>query len=193
MTSGPDLPALAWRCVKDPVEGGKAVLALNPVMAVRWMLLVAAIASAVVVLYALPVLMGAAGDMPPPLYFALWQVGLNLFAITLIAYAGRAFGGTGSFSDALLLMGWLQALTVPLLLVQLVIAAILPALNMLVVMAEVALSIWLLTGFVSAIHGFTSRIAVLVGGLIVLMAVSMVISTILLTLGFVPPMGMTDV
>lgn len=188
-----DLLALALRSVADPVEGGKAVLALNPVMAVRWMLLVAAISTAIVVLYIAPVLMGVAAEMPPPLYFALWQLGLNLFAIALISYVGRAFGGTGSFPDTLFLMGWLQALTVPLLVLQLVVTAILPGLNVMVVMAEVALSIWLLTGFVCAIHGFTSRIAVLIGGLMVLMAVSMVVSTLLLMLGFEPPMGITDV
>ena len=113
--SHPDLVALARLSVLDPVAGGRAVIALAPAMATRWMLLAAAVLVSVLLLYGLPVLAGETEGMPPPLTFALWQFGLNVLAAGLVAFIGQVLGGRGRFADALLLMGWLQALTVPLL------------------------------------------------------------------------------
>lgn len=187
----PDLIALARQSLMDPIAGGRALIALNPVMAVRWMLLTASVIGSVVILYAPAALLGATQTMPSPFVFALWQMVANLVAVVLITWVGRGFGGTGGFADALLLMGWLQALTMPLLIVQLLVLVAIPALNLLVVTAAVAVSMWLLTGFICALHGFRSRLLVLVGGLMVVVIASFVLSLVLLLLG-VEPTGVTN-
>jgi len=190
--SNPDLVALARMSVLDPIAGGRAVIALAPAMAARWMLLAAAVLVSVLLLYGLPVLAGETEGMPPPLTFALWQFGLNVLAAGLVAFVGQAFGGKGRFVDALLLMGWLQALTVPFLVAQLVVILALPVFNVPVLVASVAVSIWLLTGFVCALHGFRSRLMVLVVGMMVVMVVSMILSFVLVLMGYAP-VGVTDV
>ncbi|MCL4676639.1 MAG: YIP1 family protein [Pararhodobacter sp.] len=192
MTQTDDLLALVRLTVADPVEGGRAVLALNPPVLLRWMLLAAAILVSVVLIYLLPVLTGQAGDMPSPFAFAAGQGVLNGVVVALVAYAGRAFGGTGSFDDALLLMAWLQSVTVALLVLQLAVLVLIPALNLPVTLASIVISVWMLVGFVCALHGFQSRIMVLVGGVMVFTITAFVLSLVLLFLGF-DLSGATDV
>lgn len=192
MTQTDDLLTLVRLTVADPVEGGRAVLALNPPVLLRWMLLAAAILVSVVLIYLLPVLTGQAGDMPSPFAFAAGQGVLNGVVVALVAYAGRAFGGTGSFDDALLLMAWLQSVTVALLVLQLAVLVLIPALNLPVTLASIVISVWMLVGFVCALHGFQSRIMVLVGGVMVFTITAFVLSLVLLFLGF-DLSGATDV
>lgn len=172
--------------VADPLAGGQRLLAMNPPMPARWLMLAAAVLVSVVVLYALPGLTGDISDMPTPFSFAATQGALNLVVILLITHVGRGFGGTGSFAGALWLMGWLQVLTAALLLVQIAALLVLPFLSMLVGIASVAVSIWVMVGYICALHGFTSRVMVLVGGIMTLVVFSFVLSVILLILGFGP-------
>lgn len=181
-----DLIALARLSVLDPVAGGRAVIALNPALIDRWRLLAAAVIVSVVLLYVLPILTGDLEGMPSPLTFVLWQSGLNVLAVVLIHRVGRGFGGSGRFADTLLLMGWLQALTVPILLAQLLVLLVMPSLNALVLMAAVALSIWLLIGFICAVHGFKSRAMVLLGAIMVVVIASFVLSILLMIFGLQP-------
>ncbi|GAB4271713.1 MAG: hypothetical protein Kow0013_24700 [Pararhodobacter sp.] len=192
MQRGFNFPGLIRLSLRDPVAGGRAVLALDPPMAVRWMMLAASILASVVLLYALPVMLGMAGGMPSPVVFAGASGLMNLVAIVLITHVGGIFGGTGRFHDTLWLMAWLQMLTVGMLAAQLAVLVLIPALNTLVTLASVALSIWLLTGFICALHGFKSQLLVLVGGMTVLMVVSVALSFLLLLLG-VDPTGGTNV
>jgi hypothetical protein len=189
MDRGFNFLALARLTVVDPIEGARVLIALRWPMAVRWMLLAAAVLASVVVLYALPVMAGVTEGMPSPVMFAGAQVALNLIVVLLITHVGAMFGGKGRFEDALLLVGWLQVLTVGLLIVQLGVLVVVPALNLPVTLAAVALSLWILTGFVCALHGFASRLLVLMGGVAVFVSVSFVLSFILLLLGFDPSGG----
>lgn len=192
MTQTTDLFALMRLTVIDPINGGRAVLALNPPTPFRWMLLAAAVLVSVVLLYALPVLTGETAQMPSPWSFAAGQGALNVLVVALVAYGGRAFGGKGSFDDALLLMAWMQMVTVALLVVQLVTLIVLPALTVMVTAVSIVISLWMLTGFVCALHGFKSRALVLVGGVMVFTITAFILSLILLFLG-VDYSGVTDV
>lgn len=184
MKQSSPLLALVRQSITDPVLAGRAIIALNPRFDLRWMLLAAAILVSVVLIYVLPVLSGQADQMLSPWSFAAGQAGLNLLVVFLVAYVGRAFGGTGSFADALLLMGWLQAVTVAMLIAQLVALIVLPFLSLPVTMASIIISLWMLTGFICALHGFQSRALVLVGGVMVFTITTFVLAFILLLLGF---------
>ena len=77
-------------------------------------------------------------------------------------------------------------LTVALLVAQVLAMVALPFLIDPVAVAAIALSIWVLVGFVCALHGFTSRARVLVGGVMVFVVASFVLAMLLLVLGFAP-------
>ena len=145
-----------------------------------------AITASVVLLYLLPVAMGQTDVLPSPFAFVATQGAMNLVVIALVTYVGGAFGGKGRFGDVLWLVGWMQVVTAALLVLQIVVMLILPFLNIIVGAAAVALSIWVLVGFICAVHGFKSRIAVLVGGFMTFMVFSFILSLILLFLGFGP-------
>lgn len=187
-----DIASLVRFSVADPEKGAAAVLAMNPPVALRWMLMAFAVVSGVVLAYLLPVLTGRADELPSPFMAALVQAGMNVLAVALATGVGRMFGGHGRFEDALLLVGWLQLLMVGVQVVQLAVMLVLPPLAGLVMVGAVALFFWLLSGFVCALHGFQSRFMVLLGILGTLFAAAFVMSFVLILLGFELP-GVGDV
>lgn len=182
-----DVIALMRLSIRDPIEGGRRIIALNPPMSVRWMLLAASVLVSVVLVYAPALAVGGTDGLPAPFAFVATQALMNLLVIGLITIIGRNFGGTGHFADVLWLLGWMQAMTTLLLVAQIVAILVLPALHVPVAVASIALSIWVLVGYICAVHGFTSRIAVLIGGVMTFIVLSFVLSMILLFLGFAPP------
>lgn len=187
MTAPATYPAMLILSLTDPVEGGRQLLTRSPQMSTRWMLLLAAVLVSVVMLYTLPVLTGETELMPSPFAFALTQGVMNVIVIAAITLVGQGFGGKGRFADVLWLVGWLQILTAGLLLVQIVTLLFLPVLNIPVGVASVAATIWILVGYICAVHGFSSRITVLMGGMMTFVILSFVLSMILLLFGFAPP------
>ncbi|KPQ06155.1 MAG: Yip1 domain membrane protein [Rhodobacteraceae bacterium HLUCCA12] len=187
-----DITALVRLSVTEPEKGAQAVMALDPPLPARWMLMVFAVTLGVVLAYLLPVIAGQGPDLPSPFAAAMLQGGMNLVAVFLITGVGRLFGGTGRFEDALLLVGWLQLLMAGVQLVQLLVLLVLPPLGSVVMVAAVALFFWLLSGFIRALHGFQSRFVVLLGTLGTLFVAAFVMSVILILLGFELP-EMTNV
>jgi len=186
----PDLKTLVRLSVTEPEKGAAAILALNPPLPARWMLMGFAVTLGVVLAYLLPVLSGRGGDLPMPFVAAGVQGGMNIAAVVLATTVGRMFGGRGRFEDALLLVGWLQLLMSGVQLIQLVAMLVIPPLAGLIMVAAVALFFWLLSGFVSTLHGFKSRFMVLLGTLGTLFAAAFVLSFVLLLLGFeLPELG----
>lgn len=181
-----ELSALLRLSVLDPVEGGRRILALNPPLAVRWMLLAVSVLVSSILVYLPALLAGGLAAMPAPFVFVATQALMNLIVISLITIVGRNFGGTGRFDQALWLVGWMQGLTTVLLVAQILAILIVPVLHLAVAVASVALSIWVLVGYISAMHGFTSRIAVLMGTFMTFIVLSFVLSLVLLFLGFTP-------
>lgn len=175
-----------------PERGAAAVMALNPPMAVRWMVMGFAIAAGVVLAYLLPVLSGYGGAMPAPFVAAAIQVGANILAVVLITVVGRAFGGTGRPEDALLLVAWLQLLMVAAQALQFLVMLLLPAFGGIVMVMAVMLFFWLLAGFITELHGFASRFLVLIAVFATLFATAFVVSFLLILMGVELP-GVGDV
>ena len=170
----------------DPIAGGRVLLALNPPMSVRWMLLAAAVSVSVLLLYLGPAVLGDLSGLPAPFGFLALQAVMNLMVVGLIAQVGRAFGGQGDFAGALWLVGWMQAITVLFLVAQIAAILFVPMLNMPVAVFSIGVSIWVLVGYVCALHGFRSRLAVLTGMIGVFLVFSFLLSIVLVALGFDP-------
>jgi len=182
----PDPLSLVKFSLADPVAAGRALLALNPPMPVRWMLLAAAVSTSVLLLYLGPAVMGDLSALPPPLGFLGLQAVMNLVVIGLITRVGRAFGGQDDFAGALWLVGWMQWITVVFLIAQIVAILLVPVLNMPVAMLSVMMSIWVLVGYICALHGFRSRLAVLAMMILVFLSFSVFLSMVLTLLGVDP-------
>ncbi len=183
---------LVRQSLEDPVSAGHRLIALRPPMLIRWMLLAATVASSVALLYLPAGLSGQLALMPSPVSFAAIQAAANILLAALVARVGQAFGGTGRFADALWLVGWMQAITTLMLVVQIVAVLVLPGLNMPVAMLSIGVSLWVLVGFILALHGFVSRVMVLVGIVGVFILLSVVLSIVLVMLGF-DPSGVSNV
>lgn len=186
------LAELARLTLADPEKGGRAVLALDLSVPARWMALLCAVVVGVVLAYAPLALTGDLAEVPAPLATAGLQLGANLFAIVAMTWIGRLLGGQGRAEDALLLVAWLQALMVLVQLAQLAVTLIAPPLTGLLMILAVALFFWLLTGFTQALHGFPARFPVLLGVIATMFAVAMLVTFVLLLVGF-DPRAMTDV
>ena len=181
-----DIFALIRQSLADPEVGAQQLIALNPAMATRWMLLGASVLGSVVLLYLLPVLTGDLSVLPSPFAFAGTQVAVNVVVIALITIVGQALGGKGRFADAVWLIGWMQLITAGLLVAQIIVMLVLPFANLLVAMASFAVSIWLLIGFICGLHGFKSRVLVLLGSFMVVIGMSFVLLLVLQLLGYAP-------
>lgn len=192
MMKSVDLLALVRLSLVDPEQGGRAVMALNPPMSVRWMVLALAVVGAVLFQFVPLVLSGQTEGMVSPLWPTLAQGAMNLAIVLLITLVGRAAGGKGTFPDALLLVGWLQSISLIFMAVLLVAGIFGPGVELPVIVGSILLTIWMIVGFICAVHGFQSKGLVLVGSILVLVLFSMVLSLILMMLGFAP-MGVGDV
>jgi hypothetical protein len=98
-----------------------------------------------------------------PFRAAVVQWAFLALSVVLIHRVGRAFGGTGSFPDALLIVVWLQCLTLVLQLAQLVVNVISPALAGIIGLGGFVLFLWLMASFIAELHGFRSRGLVFAG------------------------------
>ena len=172
-----DVQAILRQTLVSPVEAGRAILAINPDMGVRWTLLAAAILVGVVVAYLLPVMTGMAEEVPSPVTMVALQLAINLVAIGLMTGVGRALGGQGGFADALWLMGWFQLAMLALQVVQLVIVLILPGMAFVLATLTIGLFFWILTGYICALHGFQSQVLVLLGIFVTVVSVAVVVMT----------------
>lgn len=115
-----------------------------------------------------------------PFRAAIVQWVFLALSVVLIHRVGRAFGGIGSFPDALLIVVWLQCLTLVLQLLQLVSSVIAPPLAGIIGLGGFVLFLWLMTHFIAELHGFHSRGLVFVGMVLTALAAGLVIGTVLI-------------
>ncbi len=155
----PTLLGMAAQTLRTPRESAETLLAMGIPRA--------ALAPALALVIVLTIIFGHVNEFLVPtssdveLLFDPMTLGLLQFAslmITAIAvfWIGRAFGGTGRFDEALLLLIWLQYILLCLQVVQTVLLVISTAMASLVAVVSVVLFLFLLTHFVAALHGFRS-------------------------------------
>ena len=186
MTLTDRMIALAKLTLQDPRQAARALLAEGvPLPARTAGLILVAVVSAL--LASLQIRLDPQ-DMDPlsamllasPFRAALVQWGFMALSVVLIYRVGRAFGGTGSFPDARLIVVWLQCQTQVLQLLQLVSGIIAPPLAGIIGLGGFALFLWLMTHFIAELHGFRSRGLVFAGMLLTAIAAGLILGTALI-------------
>ena len=89
---------------------------------------------------------------------------------------GDDFGGRGRFSDALVLMAWIEAVLLVLQVAQIAALVLLPPLADIAGIFAVVALLWLMAHFVAELHGFASAGAVLMGLIATFLALSMALA-----------------
>ncbi|RYI33004.1 MAG: YIP1 family protein, partial [Acetobacteraceae bacterium] len=125
MTPGERIRALAQLTLKDPRRATHALLAEGVPMRARTagLLLVAVVSAVLAIIQAeispQPMDPLSAFMLASPFRAAVMQWVFLALSVVLVYRVGRAFGGYGSFPDALLVVVWLQFLLLALQVVQL--------------------------------------------------------------------------
>lgn len=135
----------------------------------------------------------AAGPFGLIMAHPLLNAGVQAFIFVVSVHAchkiGRALGGTGRFDEALKLMVWLQAINVGIQAVQIMLLILMPPVAGLTGFASLVLFFWLLTNFVTVLHGFTSRWHVFMGIILSFFAIFVGLSLLLGLLTMLIPGG----
>lgn len=180
--------------IRDPMSGWRMLRALPWQGGDRWALIFATAAASAILSWVgrllLPVSAGEAGLLgalsASPISMASLQVVSAAFGAYLLAEVGRIFGGTGRFADALLAIGWIEAIMVMLQMVQLGLTLVFPALGALVGIASLLLAAYLMVALTMAVHGFRNPLLVVMGILGTVMLTSFLLSILAATLGILP-------
>lgn len=169
MTLTHRIGALAQLTLQEPRQAAQALLAEGVPMRARTagLLLVAVLSALFASLQVGPGL----AELDPlsrfmlasPFRAAVFQWLFLALSVVLIHRVGRAFGGRGSFPDALLIVVWLQLPMLALQVLQLAATLVAPPLAGIIGLGGFALFLWLMTAFVAELHGFRSRGRVFLG------------------------------
>lgn len=162
MTLGARLAGLAQLTLQDPKQAARILLAEGvPLRARSAGLLLVAILSAITASVqitgreALDPL--SAFMLASPVRATIFQWLFLSVSVVLIHRIGRAFGGTGSFADALLIVVWLQVIMLGFQVLQLAVTPLAPAFSGLIGLVSFMIYLWLLTVFITELHGFVAR------------------------------------
>jgi len=176
------ITALAQFTIADPLAGARQVLAMRLPMVARWWLIAfVAVVSALLAHVSLSLLppetmVMIASSVLNPISSALGQ-GLYLVVVALAIHRiGRWRGGIGSFSDTLLLVGWMHTILLAVMAAEIVAQLILPPLAVGISLLGIGLFMWLLTSFITELHGFKSRGWVFLGILGTIFGLAMIIA-----------------
>ncbi len=190
-TSLSTLTALLRETLSDPRSAARRVIAIDMPDAARWQaLLLVVVLSVILVQVALMISPGGAAMGPmgaAPVQAGLLQGVALVMMVAAVHFIGRAMGGSGSFGQALIVIVWLQFVTLCFQILQIVTLIIVPPLAGVVALASLAVFLWLLVSFVQELHGFRSRALVFVMILMSFFAIAFVLSIALAMLGFSVP------
>ncbi len=183
--------------LRDPVGAAGQVVALLSVPGARWLALGAVVTSAAALgtLGELVFSLATGLDLGPPaapVKLALVQTVLIVYSAAAMAVVGRQFGGRGGFGDALSLVVWIEAVMVVGQVAQIFVMALFPLASMLLTLALFGLMLWLLVVFTAALHGFDNLFWVGAGVMAVFFGSALLMGSVLLALGIVPPFMATS-
>lgn len=181
----------ARRTVKAPREVARSLIDMQLPTSFGWM----AVALAVVLSTVLSVLSGLVLPMQDepgfaalfasPLSLAMTQALVLLMLLMFIQGLGRAMGGKGQLSDALVLLAWLEGILTLIQALQLVLLLVSPVLAMLLGIVSFVVFLRVLAHFIAELHGFTSAAKVM--GMMLLSF--LVVSILMAALGIGLPAG----
>lgn len=172
--------------LRSPRQAARVVMGWPLALGERWAILavmaVASTLSATVFVTLAPESADPAMTMilADPIIFAAMQFGGLALMAGLIFVIGRRFGGIGSFAEVLAIVGWIQVILFTLQLAQVVALILLPPLAVLIGLASLALSLWLLPCFIAELHGFRSAFLTFIGMVAAMFALVVLLSLILI-------------
>lgn len=180
--------------IRSPLATFQNLRAMPWTMSERWSLVLVTAALAAILSWLgaqlLPASAEAGGVIArlaaTPLAMAGVQVGSAVLGAYLLSEVGRVFGGTGRFPDALLAVGWIEAVMIVLQLLQLVLTVVLPPLGALVGIGTLLLAGYLIVAMTMAVHAFRNPLLVVVGIVATVMVTSLLMSMVAATLGLIP-------
>jgi Yip1 domain len=177
--------SLARLSLNDPRGGVRALLGMGvPLPARTAGLLLVAVSSALLLHLGFFVLPGTEDPIAlfmsqSPFRTAVIQWVILAATVLCIYQIGRAFGGKGSLTDALLVVVWLQVIMLAVQVAQLLSLILFAPIAGVVNLAGFILFFWLFTSFVAELHGFKSRWAVFAGVIGSGMLIAVVVAVIL--------------
>jgi hypothetical protein len=188
MTLGARIVGLAQLTLQNPTQAARVLLAEDvPLRARTAGLLLVAVLSAL--LASVQVTAGrdqldpfSAFMLASPFRAAVVQWVFLALSVLLIHRVGRAFGGRGSFPDALLVVVWLQVVMLAFQMLQLVLAPLAPGVAGLVGLISFVIYFWLLTMFISELHGFSGHGMVFLGIVLTALAVGFLLAVLIILL-----------
>lgn len=180
--------------IRDPMRAWAILRAMPLSLADRWALVTATAALAAILSWLGAQLIAGAADSEgmlaalsrAPLTMAGVQVASAALGAFLLSEVGRIFGGNGRFADALLAVGWLEAVMILLQAVQLVATVILPPIGALIGIATLMLAAYLIVAMTMAVHGFRNPLMVVLGIVGTVLVASFLMSILAATLGLLP-------
>ncbi|MRX49570.1 YIP1 family protein [Paracoccus sp. S-4012] len=188
--------AQGWQLLQLSLKAPDAALAalrgLGLTMGERWMALALMAALSTLLAWAAEAMfpIEVAGPMSilsqAPLMLAAMQFAAAAFGAALVTMVGRAFGGTGSFADAVLVIAWIEAVIVALQAAQLVLTLLFPFVAAVLTLVAFAVYVMLLVRLVTALHGFQNPFFVGLAMLGTLLLAGTVLGALLGGLGLAP-------
>ncbi|MEX3015249.1 Yip1 family protein [Gymnodinialimonas hymeniacidonis] len=179
--------------ISDPRRGAEMVLALNLPRSALWLAFALTIVFSMILAVLVTFVLGTPEEGPltgrTPVALGLLQGAFLFLAVHAVTHIGRIFGGTGSFEGALALITWLQFIFIVLQVLQLMVALIAPPLAAVISLLAIVLFFWLLSHFVTVLHGFTSVGQVFLMTLLSFMVILFTLSLVLSLLGLGLPTG----
>lgn len=182
--------------IRDPMRSWAVLRAMPLTLADRWSLVLTTAALAAILSWLgamlLPASVESSGLLAAlsraPLTMAGVQVASAALGAFLLSEVGRLFGGTGRFPDALLAVGWVEAIMILLQAVQLMATVVLPPLGALIGVGTLVLAAYLIVAMTMAVHGFRNPLLVVLGIVGTVLVASFLMSIIAATLGLMPEM-----
>lgn len=184
------LAALVRLTLRQPRAAAAEVMRVPLPLVGRWsaLLLMAALSAMLMqmLVLLLPPVLDANGQVVEPVGPMVWagMVTVGMVVTAALAHSvGKWRGGKGEFSDAVILIAWLQFLQLLLVAAQILVVLVLPVLAPVIEIGGVLLFLWLLVNFVAEMHGFRSLGLVFLGVLLTFVVVVFAMSLLMVSLG----------
>ncbi len=178
--------------LRDPAGFVRVMRGVDLPLGARWMALALAVSLSTLLAAGAQLMFPPPADDPlaalfsSPATLAMVQFGALALSAAAITVIGRAFGGTGRFDDALLLIAWVELILVGLQAGQLLMLLLLPSTGTVMSMIAFGLSIYLTISLTKVLHGFSSTPKVALGFIGGVFVLGFVLSIIAAAFGILP-------
>lgn len=192
------LLGMALQSVPEPRKVARDLFAEGLSQRVLWHILALILVISTMLTLVISILAPAPEGAPAmpfsPLTLGLGEAAITVLSVFLIDRIGRAFGGTGSFYQALVTVTWLAALNLLLSLTMVALSLIAPAMALLLLPVGMLALFWILTMFITELHGFATpgmvAAGIIVSFLTTIFVLVFILSIAMALLGIAPDPNM---